>query len=213
MDITVWIEYRSAAHCPLFLPIKSSAKAIFCHLWSGVNLPFNTFLRQNMYTDFKTRPGESRARPSLPPAHHRAPPVLGVKRTQTCRSLPGNRENRENLLKERWRGRGAATERREGRKEEVIDGTGGGGGGMKGREGDSGRHTDRSASRLGWRHACSRNIISDNKVWRLWLSCFWRFDPSKVWRNGWTRLVRRKGGQGEKRCFTNLPLYPKRLNE
>lgn len=86
-----------------------------------------------MYKNFQSTSGQS-ASPPTP----RAPPVLGVKRTQTCRSLPGNRENRENLLKERWRGRGTATERRRekgGRKEEVINGTEGGVG-IKGREGE-----------------------------------------------------------------------------
>lgn len=68
--------------------------------------------------------------------------------------LPGNRENRENLLKERWRGRGAATERRR------EKGRGGGGGDQwdRGRSGDEGDGEggrvsetvgDRSVSRLG----------------------------------------------------------------
>lgn len=88
-----------------------------------------------------------------PPPQPQAPPSVCVKKTQTCRSLPGNRENRENLLKERRRGRGTATERRRkraGRKEEVIDGTEGGGSGGDG-EGGTVSETvrDRSGSRLG----------------------------------------------------------------
>lgn len=102
-----------------------------------------------MCKNFKSASGQSRAR--LAPTHPRTPPVLGVKRTQTCRSLPGNRENRENLLKERWRGRGAATERRR------QKGRGGGGDrwdrGRSGDEGEGGRVSetvgDRSVSRLG----------------------------------------------------------------
>lgn len=103
-----------------------------------------------MCKNFKSTSGQSRARLANP-THPRTPPVLGVKRTQTCRSLPGNRENRENLLKERWRGRGAATERRR------EKGRGGGGDrwdrGRSGDEGEGGRVSetvgDRSVSRLG----------------------------------------------------------------